>query len=344
MSRNRRMPAYERYELERSPLAQKPTQKELAELLGETRDDLRRLAAYKEQFIVRRPQIIRNKARELAYPVARLRAIHERLKFHLNKIKQRGYLFSPRRKHSQRDNAYLHLNQDQYLTLDLKQFYPSTSAAMVRKWLIEDLGMYEDVAGLLTRLCTIDGKISFGSPLTPVLCTLVHRNMFDAIAEICEARRLRNSVWVDDLTISGKFVPGTVVNDIRQVIRSAGLKSHRVKYRCGNRPVFITGIGVVGPRLIAPNALNLRIKGYWDDLHAAQTVEEKEACIQRLLSQLGTIRHIAGPSSDAGRKAADQMNGLRQKRDKMYRQARETRRTNAENSLLEHCEDSDSPF
>jgi RNA-directed DNA polymerase len=317
----------EKYELERSPFAQKPTQRDLASLLGETRDNIRRLANYKEQFIVRRQVTTgkKGKVRDLAYPVSRLRAIHERLKYHLNKIIQPSYLYSPRRKREQRDNAILHLDQDQYLTLDLKQFYPSTTEGMVRRLFRDQFGMHDDVAGLLTRLITIDDKVSFGSPLTPVLCTLIHRQMFDRIADICDGRGLRYSVWVDDLTISGRFVPSEVLSQIRAVIRASGLKSHKIRYRNGNRPVFITGIGIVGPKLVAPNSLNLKIKDYWADYHSAETDDEREWVTQRLLSHLGTLRHIVGAESQVGRKASDQMNSLRQKRDRGHRIAAQIR-------------------
>ena len=342
MRRNRRPLVFERYDLECSPFAQRPTQRDVAELLGETKADLQRLINYKEQFIVRRQEKIGGKDRDLAYPVSRLRGVHERLKFHLNKIRQPSYLFSPRKKRSQRDNAALHLEQDQYLTLDIKQFYPSTTEAMLYRWFAGELGMYEDVAGLLTRLSTVDGRASFGSPLTPVLCTLVHRPMFDRISDICAGRGLRNSVWVDDLTISGKFIPGQVVTDVRDVVRDCGLRSHKIKYRSGNRPVMITGIGVVGRHLLAPNSLNLRIKQYSQDLDDAQTWDEKVACSQRLLSQLGTIRHIAGTNSDVGQRAANQMNALKQKRDKWQRKA--TRQAMAHKSTKTWADAKDVPF
>ena len=348
MSRSlRQNERFERYEIYRSPFAQKPTQRDVASLVGETRDDLRRLVNYKEAFIVRRQAIIgkKKKLRDLAYPEGRLRAVHERLKFHLNKVKQPSYLFSPRRNRGQRDNAALHLDQDQYLTLDLRQFYPSTSDRMVRRWFHEHLGMYDDVAGLLTHLCTIDSKVSFGSPLTPVLCSLIHRPMFDQIAAICYARGLRYSVWVDDLTISGRFVPGEVLNQIRAIVRAAGLKSHSIVYRCGNRPVFITGIGVVGPKLVAPNSLNLRIKDCWVDYHAAVTDDERDSVCQRLLSHLGTLRHISGTASETSRKVSDQMNSLRQKRDKRQANAQEVRRKEREElSKTVMVDAGDSPF
>lgn len=319
MRRKAKRPPIEKYELLRSPFAQRPTQKDIGKLLGASRDHLRFLATHKEHFIVRRQETVgkKQKLRDLKYPVSDLRGVHERLKFHLNKIKQPSYLFSPRRNRGQRDNAALHLGQQQYLTLDLKQFYPSTTAGMVRRWFRDEMGMYPDVAGLLTHLCTIDDQVSFGSPLTPVLCTLIHRPMFDRIADLCERRGLRYTVWVDDLTISGEFIHGDVAREIRQIITAAGLRSHKIRFRTGNRPVFITGIGVVGRELVAPNALNLKIKDLWEGYHQAETVDERDACIQTLLAQLGTQRYVSGPSSALGRKASDQMNSLRQKRDKM---------------------------
>jgi RNA-directed DNA polymerase len=104
---SRKPPPYEIYALARSPFAQRPTQRDVADLLGETKADLIRLANYKDQFIVRRQENIGGKHRDLAYPVSRLRGVHERLKFHLNKVQQPSYLFSPRKKRSQRDNAAL---------------------------------------------------------------------------------------------------------------------------------------------------------------------------------------------------------------------------------------------
>lgn len=317
--------AVERYALERSPFRQSPTQRKVAELLGETKADLHRLANFKEQFIVRR-QIVtgrKSKTRDLAYPVSRLRAVHEKMKFHLNKIKQPDYLYSPRRGRGQRDNAVEHLDQEQYLTLDIKKFYPSTTSNMVRRWFVNELGMYGDVAALLSDLFTIDGRASFGSPLTPVLCSLVHRPMFDEIAALCHARGLAYSVWVDDLTISGRFVPREVLDGIREIVRRHGLKSHSIAYRSGNRPVYITGIGVVGASLVAPNSLNLKIRELWTEYHDSVTSDEKDDCYQRLMSQLGIVRHIRGSKSKAGQKAASQMNTLRQERANRQRLAEE---------------------
>lgn len=191
----------ERYPLERSPLAQNPSQRDIAALVRETKEDLNTLATprYKEQFLVRRTIETKGKKRELVYPEGRLRSVHERLKFHLSKIIQPSYLMSPRKGRAQRDNAGAHLEAVQFLTLDLKQFYPSTTRQMIRNSLMAQFQMQADVAGVIAHLATADDQACFGSPLTPVLASLVHRPMFDQIADRCAEDDLSYTVWVDDL-------------------------------------------------------------------------------------------------------------------------------------------------
>jgi len=314
--KRRTKPPYEIYDLARSPLAQNPTQRDLAKLVGLKRDDLRRLANYKEEFITRKTILAGKKERDLAYPTGLLRAVHERLKFHLNKVKQPDYLMSPRKGRSQRDNAARHMNNHQYVCLDIKQFYPSTTFQMVKRWAIDELGMYEDVAGLLAELATVDGIVSFGSPLTPVLVSMVHRPMFDQIYNHCEFKSLKNSLWVDDLTISGMETPGDTVEFLREAIKSQGLRSHKIKFRTGNRAVWITGIGIVGDCLIAPNSMHQKIKTLWDFYYDAETSQERQSLGLKLLSQMGSIRHISGAKSKLGMRLADQMNSLRQHLEK----------------------------
>ena len=311
----------ERYELERSPLAQNPSQRDVAALVRETKCDLNTLATkrFKEQFLVRRTINTNGKSRDLVYPEGRLRAVHERLRFHFSKIAQPSYLMSPRRGRSQRDNAEAHLDAAQFLTLDLRQFYPSTTRQMIRNSLVAQFGMQADVAGLIGHLATADDRACFGSPLTPVLAALVYRPMLDLIADRCFAEDLSYTVWVDDLTISGDRITGDLHAAIRAIIGKHGLRSHKVRSFTGNRAVFITGIGVVGSTLVVPKRLELRSKELWGELKDCETTDGIEVASNRLLSHLGGIRAVVGPSSRRGQKIASEMNSIRQKRDKALR-------------------------
>ncbi|WP_152494239.1 reverse transcriptase family protein [Roseovarius sp. THAF27] len=312
---------YERYELERSPFAQKPTQRDIAALVRENKEDLNKLGTdrFKEQFLVRRTIETSGKERRLVYPEARLRAVHERLKYHLNKIIQPSYLFSPRKNRSQRDNAEVHLSAFQYLTLDIKQFYPSTTRRMIRNSLAVQFGMAGDVAGLIAHVATADDRACFGSPLTPVLASLVHRPMFDEISDLCVSYGLSHSIWVDDLTISGPKIPGAFIAEIRRIIASYGLRSHKLKYYTGNKAVFVTGVGIVGSNLVAKKKVELRSKELWRALKNAETLDEIDTATTRLLAHLGGIKQIVGKSSKRGQKLSNEMHSIRQKREKAFR-------------------------
>lgn len=316
----RRGSSRERYTLERSPLAQNPSQRDIATLVKETKEALQTLATprFKETFLVRREITTGRKVRKLVYPVSRLRAVHERLKFHLSKIVQPSYLMSPRAGRAQRDNAAAHINSSQVLTLDLKQFYPSTTRSMIRNSLMKQFGMAPDVAGLIAHLGTADDRACFGSPLTPVLASIVHRPMFDAIADLCIANDLSSTVWVDDLTISGDKIAGEFVASVRKIVRENGLRSHKLRMRTGNRAVFITGVGVVGAELVVARHLELRSVALWDDLHQAVTFDEIDSASRRLLAHLGGIRFVVGKASVRGQKLANEMHSIRQKRQKAH--------------------------
>lgn len=329
----------ERYPIERSPFSQNPTQRDIAELLHETKASLQTLATphYKELFLVRRKVKTSGKERLLVYPVSRLRAVHERLKFHFSKITQPSYLMSPRIGKAQRDNAAAHLAAAEYLTLDLRQFYPSTTRAMIRNSLMSQFRMAADVAGMIAHLATADDRACFGSPLTPVLASIVHRPMFDEIADLCACYDLSYTVWVDDLTISGARVPGEFRRKVREIISNHGLRSHKLRFRTGNRVVFITGVGVVGSLLVVPRRMELRSKELWDDLHSSETFNEIDAASSRLLAHLGGIRYIVGHESLRGQKLADEMNSIRQKRKKAY--LSDAARRSAESASLRYLTD-----
>jgi RNA-directed DNA polymerase len=282
---------------------------------------MHRLIREKERFVVRRSADIRGKTRELIYPSGRFRRVHERLKFHCSKIRHGAYLFSPRKGYAQRDNALLHVGQRQFLMLDIKQFYPSTTREHVFRWALHKAGMFEDVATVFTELCTIDDRVSFGSPLTPVLATIVHRDMFDEIAAECWKRGLKISVWVDDIVVSGDFVRGDLLDRIREIIASYGLRSHKLQYREGARAVSITGIDVRGGAVFAPNSLNVRVRDLYDELKIAGAEDYAIGIVDRLLSALGTQRYIAGRRSSLGKAISQRMETLRQRYHRVSRTA-----------------------
>jgi RNA-directed DNA polymerase len=310
-------PRYERYELDVSPWAQNPTQRDVAALLGMTRGQAEALIRDKELFVHRRPEVIAGKQRQLAVPVRKLRGVHDRLKFHFNKIKQPEYLYSPRKGYSQRDNAALHAGSLHVLQLDIRQFYPRTTQEDIWRWCFHRNGMYEDVAGLVAKIVAIDGRMPFGSPVSPVLTSLVHRAMFDSVYDCCKDHGLRMSLWVDDLTISGDRIAGHFLEEVRSRIRGGGFQTHKIQFRGTARPLVLTGVPVVRDRVLAPRSLHERIRIEFANLRTLASGAEQSASIDRLLGHLGSYRYHVGPSTPEGRRAADQMHALKQRKRKL---------------------------
>lgn len=309
--------SYERYDFDASPWVKKLTQSDLAALLGTTKERLEKLIDDKEQYITRREQEIGGKLRKLALPVRKLRGVHEHLKFHLNKIKQPPYLFSPRKGRAQRDNAIAHAAGPEILKLDIKQFYPSTTQEDIFRWAYHQAGMLEDVAGMIAKLVAIDGKMPFGSPVSPILTSLVHRPMFDEIYDLSIGHGFVMSLWVDDLAISGTNIPGSFVDDVRQAIRTGGFQSHKIQRLTTSRPAVITGVPVSQGRVQAPYAVHQRVHAGYEALKLAKSDGERSDLIDRLLSALGTYRYHVGPGTAEGRVAANRMHALKQRKQKL---------------------------
>jgi hypothetical protein len=243
--------------------------------------------------------------------------VHERLKFQLNKIKQPPYLCSPRKGVGQRDNAEMHVGGRQLLKLDVRQFYPKTMQEDIWRWAHHSLGIMDDVAGLFAKIVAIDGRMPFGSPISPVLTSLVHRTMFDRVYATCRSHGLTMSLWVDDLTISGTEVLGGAVADIRQAIRVGGFQTHKIEYLMTSRPTDITGVPIANGRVLAPRAIHRRIHEGYAALKVAVSDTERSNIIDKLLSALGSYRYHLGASTPEGRLTADRMQALRQRRSRM---------------------------
>jgi RNA-directed DNA polymerase len=189
-----------------------------------------------------------------------MRRIHERVQSLCNRIEQPEYLHSPSRGHTAIGNAGLHNRSTVIAKLDIRQFYPSTTDEHVYRFFRSRMKMQDDVAGLTTKLCTVDGKQAFGSPLSSVLCTLVHRDLFDQFILYCRSIRLVMSLWVDDITISGDTVADSVIWAVKQFIHTKGLKYHKVKVRALRRGAVVTGHFPTQSGMAAANKHHLGVR------------------------------------------------------------------------------------
>jgi RNA-directed DNA polymerase len=278
----------ERYSLERSPFHRMGRAKDLAALLRLTPKQMTSLIVRRSALYLFKDEIIGGKRRSLAVPIDEMRAIHERMKDLLGRISLPDYLYSPRRGRAAVDNALVHQGAFVVVKLDVKQFYPSTTAEHVFQFFCHRLRIADDVAGRLTKICTINGRVPFGSPLSPILCALVHDDLFARMAARCALNGNTLSLWVDDVTMSGDDVAKRLVRDITRLISAKRLKAHKAHRSTARRGIVITGtfIGPKGPAPANKSHLSVGAK-----LKALEAETDPAARMKLTESLIGMVNH-----------------------------------------------------
>jgi hypothetical protein len=102
------------------------------------------------------------------------------------------------------DNARRHLSQQSIAVLDLKDCFPKTSNKKIFKIWRNYLGAGEEVASLLTKLTTFQRRLPQGAPTSSSLCNVVLFPLYKKIEKYTTKNGLSLSLYVDDVTISGK--------------------------------------------------------------------------------------------------------------------------------------------
>lgn len=99
------------------------------------------------------------------------------------------------------DNARPHVGQGVVISFDLADFFPSITANRVEAaW--RALGWDAEAATILTRICTLDGRLPQGAPTSPALSNLVCRRLDARLGALARSLRGQYTRYADDLTFS----------------------------------------------------------------------------------------------------------------------------------------------
>ncbi|WP_350284626.1 reverse transcriptase family protein [uncultured Croceitalea sp.] len=182
--------------------------------------------------------------RPINAPIKKLKFVQSRILNNiLYKIKLPSYFFGGIKNKDAVKNARHHQGNKFFFLTDLKDFYPSVSFRSVEAALRKE-GFYPDVARLITRLSTKEGKIPQGCPTSSYLASLV---VFHSCSDLFESyinRGLKVSIYVDDITISGPFDFKEMTMEIISELRGRGLKINFKKtHYCTYNPI-VTGVQV----------------------------------------------------------------------------------------------------
>ncbi len=98
-------------------------------------------------------------------------------------------------------NARAHAHASLVATVDLRDFFESTSAARVRRYFTRN-GWHGDALHALMCLCTIRNALPQGAPTSPVLSNLVNSRLDDRLLQLAQNAGSIYTRYGDDLTFS----------------------------------------------------------------------------------------------------------------------------------------------
>jgi RNA-directed DNA polymerase len=141
-------------------------------------------------------------------------------------------------------NASQHLARECVLRMDLEDFFPSISAAMIKASL-QAQGYEEKAADVAVSIVTIGGKLPIGLSTSPLLSNLVFLSTDRSLAEYAQSEGLSFTRYVDDLAFSGE-VTDRHSADIGRILDDAGwsVNTRKTAFMRRGGPQYVTGLYV----------------------------------------------------------------------------------------------------
>lgn len=180
------------------------TMSDLGRLLGVSTDVLKPYCFHKVPDAYRSFEIPKKKGgtREILRPNDELMMIQRNLANHLSELYKPHHSvhsFVPSR--NVLTNALSHIGQDWVFRVDIRDFFPSIKLRAVIQALIRS-GITNNVASMVSYLCTHQESLPQGAPTSPVLSNMVFHPCDVLIMQLCSKLDCVYTRYADDLTFS----------------------------------------------------------------------------------------------------------------------------------------------
>jgi len=182
------------------------------------------------------------KKRKISNPSEALKAIQKKIsKKILSLVPLPAEILGGRKGMSIKENAKIHLRQPEVVTIDLRDCFPSISFKTVFDLFRNDFGYSKEVSSILTKLTTYRRSLPQGGVTSGDLVNILLIPLCGKIRSIIRVGN-RLSLWVDDITFSGKNVH-QYCQEVVNIIQMFGYRtrSKKVKVMTNNHPQTVTG-------------------------------------------------------------------------------------------------------
>lgn len=202
------------------------------------------------------------KTRWVQKPKGKLLAIHERILKLLRCVEVPEYMQFALKGTSYKKNAEAHLAGSMVATLDISNFFGSTTKSQVFNFFRDRLKCAGDIAKIYAELVTCDDCIPTGSPLSPLLSYYSNKPLFDELSCLAKNANLHFTCYVDDLTFSGAYIGRGFLWQVEKTIKKYGHITASKKTRLFGLgvPKHITGTVIADGALKVPNVRFRKIR------------------------------------------------------------------------------------
>lgn len=250
------------YKINQSPFYKLSNKKKLLNIIFMSNKEFKSIVLNNDlNYIIRNIIDKKGKQRIVEEPKKFLKRIHTRIKDLLSSIEVPEYLHSAIKKHSYLTNALSHVGKKSLLKTDISNFYPSNNFYKVYNFFKNKMLCSEDIAVILAKISTFQGHIPTGSPLSPILSFLVNQDMFNEINKIAVSNNCKFTLYVDDLTFSGKGC-FKFSREVIHIINKYGFlaKNRKTKKYLENQVKLVTGIIIKNDCVDIPNERYKRVR------------------------------------------------------------------------------------
>lgn len=264
----------------------------LADLLGWVgpQDALKRFARRSDNFSRYYEKRDGKKDRLVEAPAPRIKLMQSALLVFLKQVKVPDYLQSAVVGRSYLSNSQAHCDlHGCTVTVDIASFFQSVSHSRVEELFVSTFRQERDVAATLAHLLCCDGHLATGSPASPLVSFWALKRVFDRVEERVNSLDGRFTLYIDDVTITGRGVGHGDIRWLSRLFRGAGLALKEEKSRVyrADAPKVVTGRAMRHGESRAPNSQHRKM------VAARQRCTQSPHDASALRSLAGSMRHIA---------------------------------------------------
>ena len=212
---------------------------------------------------------------------------------------------------SPRTNAEAHLGADTLVNVDVINFFPEVSYRQVFAMFRRDFGCSTEVACLLTKLTTFQGRLPTGAPTSPAVANALLTVLVDRVLEArCNELGVAYTRYIDDLSFSGSNAR-LLINEAGSLLSRLGLRIHRKRKKLkivrNHEQQTVTGLVVNSKH--AASVGRRRIDQIRTQIHQLPTFLGEERS-KKVRSIQGRINHVRQFNKGAGARLERQLTAM----------------------------------